>query len=140
MDKPISEYLGDGAYITYDGYGYMLTANHHDPDEATDKVYLEPPVYQNLLRFFERITAMENPVTPNSKECNCGVCVVCYLKHKTENLVPNLGDPKAAINDFLASPGTVPGNKQITKECKQCHNMFRTYYADLDLCNECFNG
>lgn len=85
MDKPISEHLGGGAYITYDGYGYIFTANHHDPNKADGQVYLEPIAYHNLLRFFERITIMKKPElqpTPQSEECNCGACVACVLRHK----------------------------------------------------------
>ena len=28
QENPI-EYMGDGVYIEYDGYGYWLRANHH---------------------------------------------------------------------------------------------------------------
>ena len=42
-------YLGDGLYAIYDGFGIWLHANDHaDP---TDKVYLEPEVFQSLVRF-----------------------------------------------------------------------------------------
>lgn len=52
IDGKRVEHLGDGAYISEDGYGgYILTANHHDPDEATDRVYLDPRAVVVLLRF-----------------------------------------------------------------------------------------
>jgi len=47
----VQTYLGDGAYVTFDGYGFMLTANHHDEYLATDKVYLEPQCIGRLVAF-----------------------------------------------------------------------------------------
>ena len=51
MENPT--YLGDGLYAEYDGFGIWLKANHHL--HPTDKVYLEPSVYESLTRFVERI-------------------------------------------------------------------------------------
>ncbi len=42
-------HLGDGAYVEFDGYGYMLMANSHS--NPTDRVYLEPPVFESLILF-----------------------------------------------------------------------------------------
>ena len=43
-----AEYIGDGVYAIYDGYGVWLHANDlHDP---TDKIYLEPEMLMSLLR------------------------------------------------------------------------------------------
>lgn len=50
-----ADHLGDGAYVTFTGYSYVLTANHHDPAEATDQVHLEPSALAALLRFIKRI-------------------------------------------------------------------------------------
>jgi hypothetical protein len=50
-------HLGDGAYVTFDGYGFLLTANHHDPKIATDTVWLEPTAMELLIEFTERIKA-----------------------------------------------------------------------------------
>lgn len=44
-------YLGDGAYAEFDGYGIWLTAENGVV--VTDRVYLEPPVYAELLRWVE---------------------------------------------------------------------------------------
>ena len=46
MIEPV--HIGDGAYITFDGYGFVLTANHHDPNKATDRIYMEPDVIKAL--------------------------------------------------------------------------------------------
>ena len=39
-------YLGDGAYIQYDGWGYSLTTE--DGISTTNIVYLEPSVLKNF--------------------------------------------------------------------------------------------
>jgi hypothetical protein len=44
-------YLGDGAYVTFTGYDYLLTANDHDPHRATDRVTLEPGAIALLTTF-----------------------------------------------------------------------------------------
>jgi len=49
------EYLGDGLYVVWDGFGIELRAN--DPVLPTDVVYLEDSVYQALLDFVERISS-----------------------------------------------------------------------------------
>lgn len=52
MKKP--EHLGDGVYITPDfNNAYILTANHHDPELASDKIYLDAYVVQALLRYLK---------------------------------------------------------------------------------------
>ena len=42
-------YLGDGAYVVFDGFSYWLLANSHI--EPTDRVCLEPSVMRNLDAF-----------------------------------------------------------------------------------------
>ena len=45
-------HLGDGAYVSIDGNGdLMVTANHHDPGEATDVVNIEARAVQLLVQF-----------------------------------------------------------------------------------------
>lgn len=44
-----ASYLGDGVYAIFDGCGIWLHANSHN--EPTDRVYLEPEVYEALKRF-----------------------------------------------------------------------------------------
>lgn len=49
-----SEHLGDGAYVTKTEYGdYILTANHHDPNIATDVVCIEALAMDRLIKFVE---------------------------------------------------------------------------------------
>lgn len=49
QDKDM-EYIGDGVYARYDGYGVWLAANHHE----NEVVYLEPVVLNGLVEFFQR--------------------------------------------------------------------------------------
>ena len=49
----ITDYIGDGVYVTYDGFGIILHANDHlDP---TDCIYLEPEVLDTLNKFAKRV-------------------------------------------------------------------------------------
>jgi hypothetical protein len=48
------EYLGDGAYIEYVGYGFWLRANHHTDEHCTDKVFIDISDIKNLIEFCER--------------------------------------------------------------------------------------
>jgi len=43
------EYLGDGVYGAFDGYGIWLTAE--DGAQATDAIYVEPTILKALVRF-----------------------------------------------------------------------------------------
>lgn len=53
MDSNNSDYIGDGVYAGFDGYGFWLHRNSHIlPD---DIIYLEPPVLQALVRFASRM-------------------------------------------------------------------------------------
>ena len=46
------EYLGDGVYVVWLGFGVELRANHHE--HPTDTIYMEPDVLQALNEFVER--------------------------------------------------------------------------------------
>lgn len=54
----MDDYLGDGVYVNFDGYGLTLKANDHK--NPTDTVYLDPSVYAALLRFVERVKQTTN--------------------------------------------------------------------------------
>jgi len=55
------EYLGDGLYVSFDGYQICLMANSHI--QPTDMVYLDPSVYSNLQKYVSRVAA-EQSVQP----------------------------------------------------------------------------
>ncbi len=54
-DKPEKEnelkksYLGDGVYAIQEPYGFWLHANDHQ--YPTDKIYIEPEVFDALIKF-----------------------------------------------------------------------------------------
>lgn len=54
--RPCS-YLGDGVYAIFDGYGIWLHANDHK--HPTDRVYLEPKVWQSLINFNTEVRSGE---------------------------------------------------------------------------------
>jgi hypothetical protein len=53
VDKDINEYdeyLGDGVYISYDGYSVWLAVNHH----RNKVIALEPEVIDDLIKYLKR--------------------------------------------------------------------------------------
>lgn len=46
-------YIGDGVYVSFDGYQIVLKAN--SLAYPTDVVYLEPKVWDNLVKFVEQL-------------------------------------------------------------------------------------
>jgi hypothetical protein len=47
-------HLGDGAYASISEYGDLyITANHHEPSQATDTVVIERARAQALVKFIE---------------------------------------------------------------------------------------
>ncbi len=48
-------YLGGGVYIAFDGYGYILRANHHDEYMCSDQIYIEPNVFKKLINYDKAI-------------------------------------------------------------------------------------
>jgi len=47
------DYIGDGVYVEFDGYGIILKAN--DLNYPTDTIYLEPRVLSILFQFAKRM-------------------------------------------------------------------------------------
>lgn len=56
-NEPRATHLGDGAYASTGSYGgeIIITANHHDPEIATDKVHLGLYEVANLVRFLQDV-------------------------------------------------------------------------------------
>ena len=48
-------HLGDGVYVGFDGHGFWLHANAHD--YPTDAIYLEPEVFEGLVRYVKETKA-----------------------------------------------------------------------------------
>ena len=57
IDGNLVEYLGDGLYVVYDGFGFELRAN--DFNNPTDVVYLEDSVANEFIKFFKKIAGQE---------------------------------------------------------------------------------
>ena len=51
------EYLGDGLYVSFDGYIIKLMTNI--PDAPTDTVYLDPAVLEAFMQYVTRIKSWE---------------------------------------------------------------------------------
>ncbi len=49
-EKLISDYLGDGVYFVQEQYGFWLRANDHRVGMATDEIFIEPEVFDALIR------------------------------------------------------------------------------------------
>jgi len=53
-------YLGDGAYVDYDGDRLVLTAENGI--SATDTIYLDPDVWENLKSYVELLSRRQKVV------------------------------------------------------------------------------
>ena len=58
------EYIGDGVYVLFDGYGLRLTTENGV--ETTNTIYLEPSVYRSLAEFVFRLSAKSEIREPTS--------------------------------------------------------------------------
>lgn len=52
MTRPSKVYLGDGCYVSHDGYAFVLTTENGIA--TTNRIVLEPEVLRALVRFTER--------------------------------------------------------------------------------------
>jgi hypothetical protein len=52
---PLEMYLGDGAYLTGDGFHLILSTNSHKPSEWDQVVYLDSSVQKNLYRYLHSV-------------------------------------------------------------------------------------
>jgi len=50
----MEEYLGDGLYVSFDGYQFCLRAPRENGDHV---VYLEPPVLAEFIEYVNQQTA-----------------------------------------------------------------------------------
>lgn len=46
------EYIGDGAYAEFDGYGILVTAENGI--SIQERIYLEPNVLKNLIEYAKK--------------------------------------------------------------------------------------
>lgn len=66
-------YLGDGCYVSFDGYGLRLRAPQMDGDHW---VYLEPAVYTELVEYVERLRKANAPIADGARAhlANSPIC------------------------------------------------------------------
>lgn len=58
MESLNESYLGDGLYVSYDGWQICLRASRWDGDHVVHhSVYLQQDVYNNLLEYVRRLDA-----------------------------------------------------------------------------------
>jgi len=49
-------HLGDGAYASFDEYDDLfITANHHEPDQASDVVAISKEAKMRLIAFMKEV-------------------------------------------------------------------------------------
>lgn len=54
----ISDYIGDGVYVVFDGYAITLDLRAQGPTLPITKIMLEPAVFAGLIKFKERVDSM----------------------------------------------------------------------------------
>ena len=55
------EYIGEGAYLHFDGYGFELRANHHET--PTDRVYIEGDYALRLIQLIQETVKCKQTLT-----------------------------------------------------------------------------
>jgi len=83
--EQLKDYLGDGVYAIFDGYGIWLHANDHA--NPTDRVYLEPSVLAALNRFSEQCNTQ--PTERGVKMSNCQQPVAEHKIDGNQFIIPS---------------------------------------------------
>ena len=58
MRSALEDYLGDGVYVTFDGFAYTLDLRAQGPMLPITKIVLEPQIIDALNRFRSRMNSM----------------------------------------------------------------------------------
>ena len=48
-------YIGDSVYVQFDGYHYVLTTENGLPYDPSNRICLEPSVYESLVKWVEAL-------------------------------------------------------------------------------------
>lgn len=51
-----TEYLGDSVYASFDGVNITLETRNGLPSDPSNRIYLDPSVWEALLRFQQRVS------------------------------------------------------------------------------------
>ncbi len=60
------QYLGDGVYVDFDGYGLIITTENGI--ETTNQIILEPEVYGSLLNYVRDLKSDPHPHAQDGDE------------------------------------------------------------------------
>jgi ribosomal protein L14 len=63
---PVKTYLGDGAYVEFDGYALVLTTENGE--SITNRIVLEPAVYNALREYVEQLKEPATDATENASQ------------------------------------------------------------------------
>ena len=55
MPQQQKVYLGDSVYASFDGYSIWLTTENGLPTDPSNRICLEPSVYQSLVDYVESL-------------------------------------------------------------------------------------
>ena len=81
MTEERKQYLGDGAYVSFDGYAVVLTTE--DGVSVTNRVVLEPQILSHFEEWVERLRLSVE--TPEQADCSaCHGTGVLHLKTRAE--------------------------------------------------------
>lgn len=98
---PNKSYLGDGVYVEQCAYTQMLLLTTENGIDVTNRIYLEPEVYEQLTKYMER---------RKKQDYKCLDCGVKLIYEKTTGVIINAWSRKSIDRSHL---GFV---------CDACHN------------------
>lgn len=64
--EPVCRYLGDGCYVEFDGFAFVLTTSNGV--ETTNRIVMEPEVFFNFLAFVTEASSLKKAVDKTSGE------------------------------------------------------------------------
>jgi hypothetical protein len=99
----MKQYLGDGAYVDFDGYGLWLTAENGIT--ATDRVYLEPEVWGRLVAYVDELKH-KAPAAPPERRSDWIVELICCGHDAGIYRAATWDEADAFRESYCTGPGT----------------------------------
>ncbi len=109
------DYMGDGVYAEYDGYGVTLRANSHD---NTNLIYIEPFVLDNINNFV-KLPKHHNNITMSDKTGSIPGqtgCQMGSIPTQTGSIPGQTGCQTGSIQDQTGCQTGSP--KKVCKNCR----------------------
>lgn len=72
--KEYNKYIGDGVYVSYDGYHVVLAVNDH----RNPVVYLAPDVVESLKECFKEIEGLKVEILKEQQSSKEGFNSMCH--------------------------------------------------------------